>query len=1152
MPSMLEIWKSTDERNKYHAKFVKNILRIQDGCFSAVVLMCVLFLSQQVALAQSANATIRGSVTDVSGAVMPKATVTVRNQDTNVVAYKGLTSDTGVFVVPQVPTGNYAVTVEAPGMKRTTLTNIVATISQTIELPITLQLGTVSEEVKVTTSNQELEHSTSNISTLISPSEVQDLPLQNRDVFNLLALVPGVSHGGSATALNSQAISFNGSRSLNTEMLLNGVSLVVPSTGYTSTLPAPDGITEMRVLTNNAPAEFGRTSGAVIAVNTRSGTSAFHGGVYSLVRNEALNANNYFFNLKNVARSRDRYYQFGGSIGGPVILPRLYGPQHNTFFFFNYDRTLQRVPNVETDTVPSAAYRSGDFSTSSVALIDPTTHKQFNGNIIPPNRIDPAAKLIMARLPLPNAPGTYDAINNRYTDNLVLRNTLSYDALRVIGRLDQQITQNDRVYVSIFHSDSSQPLQPTYNDPVLSTTYDCNCINAWTDSVGYTHIFSPSLVMDLNYGFFRNGAYRHPNGTQSNASSLFQIDSLPEDALPALTISGGYTGIGATTNTNQLNVTNTFIPFGSITKTWRSHTFKFGGLYRWDQFNSFNPATYVNGNMNFTGEITSSNASSSNPANALADFLLGKIKTASYEIPQPENGRRNFNLGVYAQDDYRITPKLTINAGVRYEYESPQVITTDQYSRFDLYTGTLLVAGKNATRSLNITTPKLNFSPRIGFAYSPLDKTVVRAAFGTFYGNVLSELGGQIAYPGYDVTQSFNNLGTGIAQSFSLVDGIPLTGMRDPNNPAAILTNATPSNPVTVSGVEFGKLSPLQMVQQWNLGIQQQILSGILFELNYVGSHALHLPIYVPFNLVPISEWDAVALANTTKTTQLAKPFPNIGTYSGVMDVGNASYNSLQASLRRQFSSNLAFITNYTWAKNIDDDSSIFGNGLPAQASAHAQYSGNAALRRADRSPSSFDVRNTFNLALQYTTGGPAWLRDIKISPIFIAHSGVALNITQNNLIPNVTQQRPNGDVSLLRLNKSYVGGTLVRYFKPPTDTTFPLTPTGPLFTGSGSSRQEVLSAALGDVGRNSVNAPGEMNLDLSLSRTFHVYREASFQLRVDAFNMLNHTNLGYPSLSLTATTSAAGVPIFNSSGFGAISSAQPARVMQLVSRFSF
>jgi hypothetical protein len=260
----------------------------------------------------------------------------------------------------------------------------------------------------------------------------------------------------------------------------------------------------------------------------------------------------------------------------------------------------------------------------------------------------------------------------------------------------------------------------------------------------------------------------------------------------------GFSNIGADTNTNQVNIANTYTPFGTITKTYGPHTFKAGASLRKNEFNSYNPATSPEGQFVFGGSITN-HGNSGNPNTQIADFLLGKITTTSYEQAQPPTGRRNYNLGVFFQDDWKVTPKLTLNLGIRYEYESPMTVATNIYSRIDPAAGVLLAAGLNGvSRSLNINTPKGDVSPRIGLAYSVDDKTVVRAAFGTFYGTIFQNLGGQLAYPGFDNNITTNNLGTGVAQPFSLSQGLPLAPPPNLKNPFAALVGSSATNPYTV------------------------------------------------------------------------------------------------------------------------------------------------------------------------------------------------------------------------------------------------------------------------------------------------------------------------------------------------------------------
>ncbi len=483
-------------------------------------------------------------------------------------------------------------------------------------------------------------------------------------------------------------------------------------------------------------------------------------------------------------------------------------------------------------------------------------------------------------------------------------------------------------------------------------------------------------------------------------------------------------------------------------------------------------------------------------------------------------------------------------------------IANNVYSRFDPNTGMLLVAGQNASPSLNITTPKADVSPRIGIAYSVDHKTVIRAAFGTFYGTIFQNLGGQVSFPGYDNNISYNNLGTAVAQPFSLSQGLPLAAAPNLANPGAAptLVNATAASPYSISGVEFNNLNPMSLVQQWNFGFQRQLPLSLTLEMNYVGNHALHLPYVVPTNIVPISQIDAVTLANTTATTQAVKPYPTLSTWSVVDNVGTSEYNALQVTVRRQFNTRLAVLSNYTFSKNLDDGSTIYNFSAP-NGTANAQYLATGPDRERDWAVSNIDAKHVLNIAMVYTTPGPWWLRGWHISPVFTGHTGLPVNITQTNEFSNVTQQRPNGDSSQLKLAKPVLNGAALQYFDSPTiDPNFPLKPSGPVYATINGVRTRIVATGLGNLPRDSQRAPGEVDFDASLSKDFSLYRELRFQLRLDAFNVINHTNFTAPStaLAVSTVTNSTVANFNNSSTFGQITGTQPSRRLQLSARFAF
>jgi hypothetical protein len=1130
-----------------------------------------------VSYAQNTNATIRGQVLDPTGALVPNAKVLIVNQATGVTVFNGVSDSAGTFVAPQVIPGKYRITVNAAGLKQSVIDDLIASVAQVASVNVNMQLGQTTETVTVESKGEELDRSTSDVSTLISPEDVQNLPLFQRQTENLLAFIPGVVHGGAADQPSTSQLSINGSRTLNTEVLLNGVSTIIASTGTPATLPSPDGVDSFRVLTTNAPAEYGRTSGAVISVNTISGTNVYHGNAYFLLRNEAFDANQYFhkdtINATTGAvtpRNRDRYFQAGGSFGGPIRIPHLYNGHDKSFFFFNYDRTIAPNSNVVTETVPTAAQRTGDLS-NALAPTDATgktrTPQQiympgglatapYAGNIIT-SALDPAAVKIMALIPLPNTIGTYDGPDNRYTGNWTQLQNLTTHVNKIVGRVDEVISPKDRFSVNIYRYTTQGPNSVDYGSQLLDTTWACTCNNAWLPSIDYTRTWTPTLVMDLNMGFFRNVVIRVPPGQVGNVSQTTGIASLPLNQFPEIT-DPGISQLGSSTNTDQINITNTFTPFGTVTKTVGPHTFKFGGSVRKNQFNTFNPAASPEGALAFDGSITNHGASG-NPNSGIADFLLGQIKTANYEQPQPETGRRNYNLGIFVQDDWRMTSKLTMNLGLRWEYESPLTISNNIYSRINPANGQLLAAGLNGvSNSLNIHTPKADFSPRIGLAYSVNNKTVIRAAFGTFYGTIFQNLGGQLAYPGYDNTNSLSqvvgltgaggNLGTAIAQPFTLSQGIPLAPTPNLKNPFAPLLSATAANPYSPA-ISFNDQDHMPMVEQWNIGFERQLPLAITLEVNYVGNHALHLSYNINENQVPLAQVPAVTLANSTAATQASLPFPTLKGFTVNDDIGNSNYNGLQVTVRRQFNKSIAVLSNYTFAKSMDDGSTIYNFSAP-NGTANSQYSVDPG-RISDFAPSNIDEKQVLNIAVIYTTGGPWWLRDWHISPVFIGHTGLPVNITQTGEIPGASQ-RPNGNPQLLKLAHATTNGATLQYFDSAADTAFPLTASGPVYNTIAGARTQILATGFGNVSRDSNREPGEVDFDASIAKDFKIFRALKFQFRIDAFNVINHTNFTAPSGSLTVTEVGTTPTFQTSSGFGKITGTQPNRSLQASTRFFF
>ena len=1133
-------------------------------CLSVAALWLALV---PTALAQTTAASLTGVVKDASGGALPGATVTITNDATSAVAWQGVTDGNGTYLAPSLPVASYDVTIALQGFKTTSTRGVRLEIGQRARLDTTLPLGEIGELVTVVGEQAGvLQSEDSAVGLVINPSQVQGLPLPSRNVLNLLSLAGGVSSGGAATGINSAQLSINGSRTLNSEFSIDGVSVVSGSTGAPARLPSTEAIREFKVLTASYSAEYGRSAGATIAAVTDSGSNRFAGGVWDYFRHEKLNANNFFNNLRGLPKPVDRYSQFGFRLGGPVRLPR-YDGRSKTFFFAVYEGLRRTAPVTVQSTIPDERFRSGDFSASPIAVIDPRTGAAFPGNVIPQDRIDPAARKIMALLPAPNSSGSADATNGRRTNNYIndLTNKPQEDEITV--RLDHNLAGSSRLYGRLTYYDLFGPGSPTMPGPLNNAASDSNT-KGYQVSLGWTQVWAPTVVTESSFGYLRDDPVFDPPTLGINVADVFGIQRSAFAAAPRFRISN-WRELGNNENTYRRQVNNNYQATSSLTWVSSAHTVKTGVQLRFNQFNVFNPGGLFTGVYDFTGELTSPTRASGNPVNALADFLLGQVKTASYDLPQPTTGRRNSNLAFFVQDDWKPREDLTINLGLRYEYESPMSIDNDVHSRLDIAPGSvgrLLVAGQNASRALDLNGDTLNFAPRAGVAYSLNDKTVVRSAFGLFYGQIFSNLGGIVLYPGFTVTRDFPSRGNGLAQEFTLQQGHPLDAVQDLDDPFFVERNASAQRPLVDNSNQYGSVSPLPYSMQWSAGVQRELWGGTILDLSYVGSRGVNLPVVRNFNSVPLDRAVEVERANSGLVTQQNRPNPNVSSFAAFVHEGRSDYHSAQARVSRRFSERVGFQLAYTLSRATDDGSGIFNfsqpNGLEIGDLA------GAVDPNFNRGYSAFDRTHMFAGAVQYTTGGPwAALRDIQINTIVIARSGAPSRIAQTNLtdwnrmlaLPaaSALQQRPNliGDLDNLVLPDKVAEGTGIRYLRAPTDPLFPLGPSGPVFATINGVRTLVLPfTGVGSLERGVIRDPGEVNVDLAIARRFPLVGRTGLTIRAEAFNVINQVNFNGPGANnnLTVTTNAAGQAVFNSPNFGVITSAKSARFIQIVTRFDF
>jgi outer membrane receptor protein involved in Fe transport len=1121
--------------------------------------------------AQSNTASISGRVTDETGGALPGASVAIRNAETNVEVFQATSDASGSFVAPSLQVGTYEIAVSLQGFKNVVIKGVRLEVGQKARIDPRLPTGEIRETVNVVGGAMgRLETEDASMGIVIDTSKVQDLPLPSRNVLNLLTLAGGVSSGGAATGINSAQLSINGSRTLNSEFNVDGVSAVSGSTGAVQRFPSTEAIREFKVQTAGYSAEYGRSAGGFVNVVIQSGTNDYHGGIYEYHRHERFNANNFFNNLRGAARPQDRYNQFGAKLSGPVRLPGIYKGDDRTFFFVNYEAIRRQQPSSPASSVPDAAFRAGDFSASPIRVHDPLTGQPFPGNRIPANRIDPAAARILALVPLPNTDGLPDPANGRSTNNYINDTTIKPKEDELTLRIDHNAGSKARLFGRITYYDLFGPSAPNIPGPLNNSVGDSNT-KGYQFSSGWTHVWSPGLLSDVNVGYYRNDPVIDPPSAGLDVAGTYGISRSVYTASPRFQIAGWRNlGIDANTLRRQLDKNN----HASAALTWvhGRHTTKVGAQWRRNNFDIFNPGDAFTGVYSFTGEITSPTRAANNPVQSMADFLLGAVKTSFYELPQPRTIRQNHNFGIFVQDDWKVGSKLTVNVGLRYEYESPMTIANDVYSRMDIRpesVGQLIVASKNASRSTGLEADGVNLAPRVGFAYLLDEKTVVRSAFGIFYGQIFSNLGGVVTYPGFTVRQDFTNLGAGVAQPFRLSEGMPLTAVQNLDDPFFVERGTSAARPLSVQGSgnnQYGTISPLPYSLQWNLGVQREVLNGTIVDVSYVGSRGKNLPVPRNFNAVPLDRTEAVVLAGTALAAQQARPNPNVTAFSAFVHEADSWYHSAQVRLARRASARLAFQGTYTFSKSIDTGSGVFNFSQPQGLDVGDLAGAPGIPENQNRGLSAFDRPHIFALATQYESGGPKWLRGIKANVIVTARSGLTDTIAQTNLadwnimpvLPaaSLLQQRPNlkpGASPGMKVSQEAVGTTGIRYLMPVSDPAFPLTPSGPFAVGSGAARRLVVPfTGPGTLGRSTVRGPGEFNIDAAIARRFAIRGRLGFSLRAEAFNLLNHTNLNNPDTTLTVAADAAGNAIFNSPNFGLITSAKSARFVQLVARLDF
>jgi hypothetical protein len=941
-------------------------------------------------LAQSDRATITGRVLDATSAPIPGATLTATNQATGV-KYTSTTNEAGNYLVQQIPYGRYDFTAEAAGFRRLVRKDVDISVGQTLTLDLTMEIGQVEQQIEVVGSAPVVESSTSDVSTTVTSRQVMDLPLSvsgnMRNPEQFIFLTPGVT----GTAGNTQ---INGSPSRGKEILFDGGSATSPeSGGLLFTYPSVEAIGEFRLVGTNFSAEYGRTGGGFEVFTTKSGTNELHGALFDYFRNDVFDARGFFARSTPVNRQNE----FGGTLGGPVVIPKLYDGRNRTFFYFVYSGFRYRAGATnELLSIPSLDFRRGDFSGlvdrngRQIPIYDPGTtqfvngqytRQQFPGNIIPESRFSSVAKNIIGELPQPTNAGILN--------NFLAIGAQTFDRDQIDVKIDHAFSDVNRI--SGFVYIGSQTSVAPERLPVPFT----NALNEERPSrwvrINHDYIFSPVSLNHLTLSFTREvQQWRKLSADQDwpNRIGLKGVQTGEGNVFPQMSFSDGYTTWADDSKSVGKQANNVYQISDNFTHVSGKHTLKFGGDYRWMQTNGAD-FFLSQGSFAFRSQETAfpTTEGRANSGNGFASFLLGAVDNARYNVLAVVPGNRYKYFATYFQDDWKVSSRLTLNLGLRYEIFFPRTESFNNLSGFDPTVpnpaaGNIPGAiaflgdgpGRNGRTSFADTWYK-GFGPRFGFAYSLTPKTVLRGGYGIAYaaGNATAGLRSSQRFGfGFNYQPSFQSTDVGVTPGLNLDTGFPPSGITLP------LIDPSVANGSEVEYSARGDGRP-PYFQNFTFSVQRELPASILVEASYVGVKGTRLgtnlnnineldPAYLNLGSLltrPANSPEAVA-ANirlpypsfTGTVAQALRPYPQFANVlERSMPNGNSTYHALQTKIEKRFSSGFSVLAAYTWSKTLSDADVLAGGGPAGQTFYN---------RRLEKAVATTDVPHSFALSYVY------------------------------------------------------------------------------------------------------------------------------------------------------------------------------------------
>jgi hypothetical protein len=1018
--------------------------------------------------AQFETSTVLGTVRDRSDAVVAGALVTLTNIETNISSTK-TSEENGNYEFVNVRPGRYKVTAEKSGFSTAVADNVQVSVTARQRVDLILAVGQVTESIQVTSQVALVESDSSQRGQVIENKKIVELPLNGRNYADLALLSAGVRRSSYAVANPPREGSFNvnGQRSTFNNFLLDGVDNNAYGTsnqGFSSqvvNLP-PDAINEFRIVTNNMSAEYGRTSGAMINANMKSGTNAFHGALWEFLRNDKLNAVGFFAPPGNRKPTLKRN-QFGFVFGGPIVKDR-------AFFMTDYEGFRERTGFLVTTNLPTANQRLGIFP---AAVTNPLTGRTYAANSpIPKSDFSPLSRYILENLPLPNSATNANQFNNLRADR---NNTDKMDA-----KLDGQISSRFTAFVRASHRKTNILQSPEI--PGLAGGGGNGFIRILNQQLafGTTWTMSPSSLLEVRMAFSKTRAGKEPPFIGGpSMRSLFGIPGLSEDprltgGITAQNVTG-FTQFGRQETNPQWQHPFVWNPRVNYSKIAGRHSLKAG--YEWQRIHTeiqdVNPLygqDFYQGN--FTGQ-------------PLADFMFGlrsRFSLTNFYIAQYRQVGNMF----YLQDDFRLTDKLTLNLGARYEYFTPQWEADNRLSNYDPVTNALIPAKSGSISDRAQVNPdKNNWAPRIGFAYAWSPKTAIRSGYGISYVHFNRSGGGNIlGINGPQVVNAIVNQRPGDAGFRTTDQGYP-AGMTDPDkfNPRAANISYIPRN--TRTGY----------VQNWFFSIQREILPNTVFDIAYVGNRSNKLILFADYNQARPQN------AGENASLQDRRPIQQFAGITLTCPCGWANYNALQLKVERRYSAGLSLLNSFTWSKAMDNT----GQALEDQGQGNRSSPQNYYDLRAEKGPSGYDQRlnNTTSVVWDVPFGRSipvigGWT----ISGINILTSGEPLNIRwtppANAQVSDIgpdwrgaISYRPNL-IGVAIVPEAQRAGT-VRYLD------------------RNSFAATTAQQPFGNLGRNAIYGPSFFQLDLNVQKNFRITEAMSLQFRSEFFNLLNKTNFRPP-----------------------------------------